>query len=91
MKTVSISEAKKQFSRLVDEAVQGKPFVITKAGKPRVQVTVLCAPSGSRIKRLGFMCGQISVPDDFDRMGESEMERTFLSGKWSEGPQEDLV
>lgn len=27
--------------------------------------------------RLGFMAGQIKVPDDFDSMGESEIEKMF--------------
>jgi prevent-host-death family protein len=81
MKTINIHEAKTQLSRLVDEAVQGEPFVIAKAGKPMVKVTALGAPSGSEVKRLGFMSGQISVPDDFDRMGEVEIERIFSGGK----------
>jgi prevent-host-death family protein len=77
MKTVNIHEAKTQLSRLVDEASKGEPFVIAKAGKPMVKVTALGAPVGTEVKRLGFMAGQISVPDDFDRMGEEEIERTF--------------
>lgn len=81
MKTINIHEAKTQLSRLVDEAVQGEPFVIAKAGKPMVKVTALGAPSSSEVKRLGFMSGQISVPEDFDRMGESEIERIFSGGK----------
>jgi predicted CopG family antitoxin len=28
-----------------------------------------------RIQRLGFMAGQIVVPDDFDRMGGTEIAR----------------
>lgn len=81
MKTINIHEAKTQLSRLVEEAVQGEPFVIAKAGKPMVKVTALGAPSSSEVKRLGFMSGQISVPEDFDRMGESEIERIFSGGK----------
>ena len=81
MKTVNIHEAKTQHSRLVDEASKGEPFVIAKAGKPMVKVTALGAPVGSEVKRLGFMVGQISVPDDFDRMGEAEIERIFTGGK----------
>ncbi len=27
--------------------------------------------------RLGFMAGEIAVPDDFDRMGAQEIERLF--------------
>ena len=77
MKTINIHEAKTRLSKLVDEASKGEPFVIAKAGKPMVKVTALGAPVGAAVKRLGFMTGQISVPDDFDRMGEAEIERIF--------------
>ena len=81
MKTINIHQAKTQLSRLVDEAANGEPFVIAKAGRPMVKVTALSAPVGKEIKRLGFMAGQISVPDDFDRMGEEEIERLFAGKK----------
>jgi len=29
------------------------------------------------IQRIGFMAGQISVPDDFNRMGEKEIAELF--------------
>jgi hypothetical protein len=32
------------------------------------------------VRRLGFMAGQISVPDDFDRMGKEEIEQVFGGG-----------
>ncbi len=83
MKTVNIHEAKTQLSKLIEEASKGEPFVIAKAGKPMVKVTAVGVPVGAEIKRVGFMAGQISVPDDFDRMGEAEIERIFSSGKWS--------
>jgi len=81
MKTVNIHEAKTHLSKLVEEASKGEPFVIAKAGKPIVKVTAVGVPVGTEIKRLGFMAGQISVPDDFDRMGEAEIERIFSGGK----------
>jgi prevent-host-death family protein len=77
MKTVNIHEAKTHLSKLVEEASRGEPFVIAKAGKPVVKVTALGAPTGSQVCRLGFMAGQISVPDDFDQMGREEIERIF--------------
>jgi prevent-host-death family protein len=80
MKTVNIHEAKTQLSKLVEEASKGEAFIIAKAGKPMVKVTALGAPTGTQIRRLGFMEGQISVPDDFDRMGEEEIERIFGGG-----------
>ena len=81
MKTVNIHEAKTQLSKLIDGASKGEPFVIAKAGKPIVKVTALDVPTGTEMKRLGFMAGQISVPDDFDRMGAAEIERLFSVGK----------
>ena len=85
MKTINIHEAKTQLSKLVDEASKGESFVIAKAGKPMVKVTALGAPVGTEVKRLGFMAGQISVPEDFDRMGEEEIERIFTAGNETGG------
>ena len=77
MKTVNIHQAKTQLSKLIEEASKGESFIIAKAGKPVVRVTALSAPTGAQVRRLGFMVGQISVPDDFDRMGQKEIERMF--------------
>jgi len=71
MDTVNIHEAKTQLSKLVDRAARGESFVIAKAGRPMVKVAALDAPAAP--KRLGFMVGEIAVPDDFDRMGEAEI------------------
>ena len=78
MRTVNIHEAKTHLSRLVDQAVKGEPFVIAKAGKPLVTVTAIRASSTAQARRVGFMAGQIEVPDDFDRMGQAEIECLFL-------------
>ena len=77
MKTVNIHEAKTQLSKLIEEASKGESFIIAKAGKPVVKVTPLSAPTGGQVRRLGFMAGQISVPDDFDEMGRAEIEHIF--------------
>jgi prevent-host-death family protein len=75
MRTVNIHEAKTRLSRLVDEAVKGEPFIIAKAGKALVKVTALDTPTGAEIRRLGFLAGQISVPEDFDQMGSAEISQ----------------
>lgn len=77
MQTVNIHEAKTHLSRLIEMAAQGTPFIIAKAGKPLVKVTALSTPEAHQEKRLGFMTGKINVPDDFDRMGETEIEQLF--------------
>jgi len=51
---------------LIDQSVKGESFIIAKAGKPLVKVTRRDIPSAGQIRRLGFMEGQITVPDDFD-------------------------
>ncbi len=79
MVTVNIHEAKTQLSKLIDQAVKGESFVIAKAGKPLAKVTALSAPAEPQ--RLGFLAGQLAVPDDFDRMGESEIATLFESGE----------
>lgn len=77
MRTVNIHEAKTQLSRLVDRAAKGESFVIAKAGKPLVKVMPLDAPGPAQARRLGFMAGDIAVPDDFDRMGAAQIARLF--------------
>ncbi|MFC4521472.1 type II toxin-antitoxin system Phd/YefM family antitoxin [Cupriavidus pinatubonensis] len=77
MHTVNIHEAKTHLSRLVDQAARGESFVIAKAGKPLVKVVPLSVPGAGQAKRLGFLVGQITVPDDFDRMGAQEIESLF--------------
>jgi prevent-host-death family protein len=78
MVTVNIHEAKTQLSKLVEQAVQGEAFVIAKAGKPLVKVTALDAPAEPQ--RLGFLAGEIAVPEDFNRMGDAEIAALFGSG-----------
>jgi prevent-host-death family protein len=75
METVNIHAAKTHLSRLVDQAAAGQPFVIAKAGKPLVQVTAI--PSPAPADRLGFMIGQIAVPDDFDTLGRDAIHMLF--------------
>jgi prevent-host-death family protein len=78
MVTVNMHEAKTQLSKLVDRAVKGETFVIAKAGKPLVKVAALDAPNAPR--RLGFLTGEISVPKDFDRMGDAAIAALFGRG-----------
>ena len=77
METVNIHDAKTHLSRLVERAAAGESFIIAKSGKPMVKIIPLDSPSGGQIRRLGFLTGQIDVPQDFDRMGEDEIEKLF--------------
>ena len=77
MPAINLNEAKANLSRLVDAAIAGEEIIIAKAGKPMVKVVRYDAPSIQAVRRIGFMTGEIRVPDDFDRMGEAEIERLF--------------
>jgi len=75
MTTVNMHEAKTHLSRLVEQAAKGETVIIAKAGKPMVKLVAVEAPSGKR--RLGTLKGQFTIPDDFDRMFDKEIEELF--------------
>lgn len=77
MEIVNLHEAKTHLSRLVDKAAKGEGFIIAKAGKAMVKVVPLDAPDHAQMRRIGFMSGQFTVPEDFDRMGENEIACLF--------------
>ena len=77
METINIHQAKTHLSRLLERVLKGEAFVIAKAGKPVAKVVPLSAPGPGEGKRLGFMSGQLRVPDDFDRMGEKDVDALF--------------
>jgi prevent-host-death family protein len=81
MITINIHEAKTQLSKLVDQAAKGESFIIAKAGKPMVKVVALSGIEKSTAGRLGFMAGEIEMPDDFDQMGAQEIEALFAGRK----------
>ncbi len=77
MRIINIAYARRQLSRLVDEAVAGEPFMIEVASKPVVKVSALDTPVAEPSRRIGFMVGAFSVSDDFDRMGATEIKMSF--------------
>lgn len=77
MQIINIHEAKTQLSKLVDQAVNGESFIIAKAGKPLVKVIKLDTAETQPPQRIGFMKGQIQVPEDFDVMGATEITHLF--------------
>ena len=74
MKQINMHEAKTHLSSLVEKAVKGEDFIIARAGRPLVIVTSYIQKKRSRV---GFLKGQISIPDDFDNMGREKIEAMF--------------
>lgn len=77
MLIINIHDAKTHLSRLIEQAAKGESFIIAKAGKPMVKVMPLGVSDTPGHQRLGFMTGEIVVPDDFDRMGANEVAALF--------------
>ncbi len=77
METFNIHHAKTHLSRLVERAAKGEAFVIAKAGKPLVKVVPLEDAPAPKQQIFGFMKEGLSVPDDFDTMGQAEIEEMF--------------
>ena len=76
MRVVNMHEAKTHLSRLVRDAAEGEPFAIARAGEPLVKVVALDAPGPEHAGRTGFL-SSVSVPANFDRMGETEIVELF--------------
>ena len=75
MEQINIHTAKTKLSVLVERAAAGEPFIIAKAGRPLVTVNPYIAREP--LPRVGFMRGQIAIPDNFDRMGDNEITAMF--------------
>ena len=75
MMQINIHEAKTHLSSLVDKAAAGIPFIIAKSGRPLVVVSPFIQAEPP--PRTGFLKNEIQIPDDFDRMGNVEIERLF--------------
>lgn len=80
MQTINIHEAKTHLSRLIEDAAHGNAFIIAKAGKPLVKVVPLAADDYPDTSRLGFMSGEIGVPDDFDTIESAHLAALFEGG-----------
>ena len=88
METVNIHQAKTHLSRLIERAANGETITIAKAGKPMARIMPLedTQPVVDTSRRFGFMKGQIQVPDDFDTMGQAEIEAMFYGEVVKEEP-----
>ena len=62
---VTISEAKAQFSRMIDRAAAGEEIVISRNGRPVARGCQL-EPSKRNSVKFGVLKGRIEVATDFD-------------------------
>jgi prevent-host-death family protein len=75
VRTVNIHEAKTHLSQLIEKAIAGEEVVIAKAGKPLVRLIALEPPPPKN--RIGFLKGQVTVPDDIKTPFAEDIEEMF--------------
>ena len=66
--TLTLSDAKARFSEIVERAVNGDEFVVTRMGKPVVRISRISKSASTR--KLGDLAGQIRMSEDFDERPE---------------------
>lgn len=81
MERINIHQVKTHLSRLLARVAKGESFVIAKAGTPVAKVVPLDSPEPAARRRIGFMEGEILIPDDFDTMGAEQVEALFAGVK----------
>ena len=75
--TVELHDAGTKLSELADTAANGEEVILVRDGKPVARLTTLAPPTAKK-RRLGGLEGYgFKVPDDFNTMGQKEIEEMF--------------
>ena len=75
MQIVNMHEAKTQLSKLVARGSAGEAIIVAKAGKPAARLGPL--EDVPKLRKLGWLRGQIDTPDDIKTPFKDEMEEMF--------------
>ena len=62
--TLTLSDARARFSEIVDRAIAGEEFIVTRMGRPVVRISRFAARRPPR--KLGDLAGRIRMSEDFD-------------------------
>jgi prevent-host-death family protein len=65
MKTLNITEARTQLSKIVNDAARGKTTIIARNGRPVARIVPFDNRKPEKIK-FGTLNGKIEIPEDFD-------------------------
>lgn len=76
-RTLNLAEARRNLSRLVEDAAAGEEIILAKAGRPLARLVPLELATE---RRLGFWRGQVRVSDDFDAPLPDDMLDSFEGG-----------
>ena len=70
MHIITLTEAKAQFSEVVNQVLAGEDIIVARMGKPVVRISRY-EPVKER-QRLGLMAGQATIPDHFSSWPDEE-------------------
>lgn len=77
MRTVTLEDAQRDLPRLLRETGRGETLLISDGGRPLAVMLSTQGTPAAVSRRLGFMEGQFTVPDDFDTMFQDEIIAMF--------------
>ncbi len=78
MTVIDMREALADFEKLLTRVAKGEEVAVAIAGRP---VARLVPVSGRRSPpRLGFLTHGLTIPDDFDRLGDEAIREAFEGG-----------
>ena len=79
MKTLNITEARAQLSKIVNDAARGKTTIIARNGRPVARVLPFDKSKPQKIK-FGTLKGKIVIPEDFDAPDQDIIDMFENSG-----------
>lgn len=81
VKQVEITDAQESFDALMDHVASGGIVVLARGGGPVAKILPYAEAQSKKTPRFGFLDGAFQIPDDFDTMGQSEVEEMFYGPK----------
>lgn len=75
MVIVNMHQAKTQFSKLVESAINGEEVIIAKSRKPVAKIVPIYTERPKR--RMGALKGKIKIADDFDAPLSDDILKSF--------------
>ncbi len=76
---INIHDAKRHFSKIINQVLQGDDIVIARDGKPLVRL--IPYPEDANVRRGGQLKGLIEISDDFDAPLPLEILKQFYGSK----------
>lgn len=79
MATVSVYNARAEFSRLIERALAGEDIVITRRGKPAVRLVPVEEPR--QVRKPGALKGLFEVTDEFFEPSPDDVLEAFYESR----------